>query len=76
MKAYLRGSAFDSTEGNNTSLTINGRTRGMPQSRGLNTVILHPDGRHKKKASHDVYGNARIWHNWASWVNEALMRSV
>ena len=69
MKAYLSGSAFDSSEGNNTFLRIDGQTRGMPQKRGLNTVILRPDGTHKAKANHDVYGYPDFWNNWADWVS-------
>lgn len=67
-KAYLRGSAFDSSEGNETYLRIDGQARGMPQNRGLNTVLLKPDGSRKAKASHDVYANADVWNGWASWI--------
>ncbi len=69
MKAYLRGSAFDSSEGNHTFLKIDGQTREMPQKRGLNTVILHSDGKLKLSGNHDVYGNAGQWNNWATWIN-------
>lgn len=68
MKAYLSGSAFDSSEGNNTFFRIDGKTRGMPQKRGLNTVILRPDGTHKVKASHDVFASQAFWNHWAEWV--------
>ncbi len=68
MKVHLSGSAFDSSEGNNTFLHVNGQTRGMPQKRGLNTVILRPDGSHKTKANHDVYENSEHWNNWSDWV--------
>lgn len=67
-RVYLRGSAFDSPEGNETFLEVNGKRLDMTTSRGLNTVVLHPDGRFKARAHHDVYGNAHSWHTWAEWV--------
>ncbi|HNB53536.1 MAG TPA: beta/gamma crystallin-related protein, partial [Anaerolineales bacterium] len=66
---YLRGSAFDSSEGNETYLLVNGESRGMSQNRGLNTVILQPDGTAKAQTSHDVYSDQNLWNAWADWVN-------
>ncbi|MBE9002401.1 hypothetical protein IQ274_30430 [Nostoc sp. LEGE 12447] len=66
---YLRGSAFESSEGNITFLKIANIDLGMTSSRGLNTVILNPNGTFKNKATHDVFGNPTIWNSWATWVN-------
>lgn len=65
----LCGSAFESTEGNITFLKVNNISMGMTTIRGLNTVILNPDGTVKITASHDVYLNAGTWNTWATWVN-------
>ena len=66
---YLRGSAFESPEGNNTYLKIANVDMGMDARRGLNTVVLKPNGAFKGKANHDVYGNSNSWNDWADWVN-------
>jgi len=66
---YLRGSAFDSSEGKTTFLKVNGESRNMSKKRGLNTVILNPDGSFKTRTSHDVFGSRDKWNNWAKWVN-------
>ncbi len=66
---YLRGSAYESTEGNNTWLKIGNVSMDMRTNRSLNTVVLNPDGTYKNKANHDVYGNADRWNNWADWIN-------
>lgn len=65
----LCGSAFESTEGNTTFLKINSVLMNMPTLRGLNTVILYPDGTVKITGNHDVYANAATWNTWAAWVN-------
>ena len=69
MHIYVRGSAFDSSEGNQTHLLVDGESRGMSTRRGLNTVILNPVGSAKLGTSHDVYGNQNLWNDWANWVN-------
>lgn len=66
---YLRGSAFDSSEGNETYLLVDGQARGMTKNRGLNTVILKPDGTQRAQTSHDVFGDLNLWNVWADWVN-------
>ena len=66
---YLRGSAFESSEGNTTFLKIANIDLGMTSSRGLNTVILNANGTFKNKATYDVFGNPALWNNWATWVN-------
>jgi len=66
---YLRGSAFESTEGNITFLKIANFDFGLTTQRGLNTIILNPGGAYKLKANHDVYGDKTNWNNWADWVN-------
>jgi len=68
---YLRGSAQESTEGNNTYLGIAHVSISMNQARGLNTVILNPNGSYKNKITHDVYGSANNWNTWANWINDA-----
>ena len=66
---YLRGSAYDSTEGNITFLKIANFDFGLTTQRGLNTIILNPGGAYKLKANHDVYGDNKNWNKWADWVN-------
>ncbi|MBD2290948.1 hypothetical protein H6F92_20050 [Microcystis wesenbergii FACHB-1317] len=66
---YLRGSAFESTEGNITFLKIANFDFGLTTQRGLNTIILNPGGAYRRKANHDVYGDKTNWNNWADWVN-------
>jgi len=66
---YLRGSAFESTEGNITFLKIANFDFGLTTQRGLNTIILNPGGAYKLKANHDVYGDNKNWNKWADWVN-------
>ena len=68
---YLRGSAFDSTEGNNTYLRIANVSIPMNNGRGLNTVVLNPNGSYKNKATHDVWEAANNWNTWADWINNA-----
>ncbi|NUM44078.1 MAG: hypothetical protein HUU38_05180, partial [Anaerolineales bacterium] len=41
----------------------------MTKNRGLNTVILQPDGTVKTQTSHDVFGDVNLWNSWADWVN-------
>lgn len=65
----LCGSAIESTEGNITFLKVNNVAMDMTTLRGLNTVILNPNGSYKNKANHDVYLNATAWNTWADWVN-------
>ncbi len=65
---YVRGSAFQSSEGNNTYLKIDSVSMGMTRGRGLNTVILNRDGSFKDKVRHDVFANAANWNNWADWI--------
>jgi hypothetical protein len=36
---------------------------------GINTVILNPNGAPGAKASHDLWANASLWNDWATWVN-------
>lgn len=66
---YLRGSAFESPDGNNTWLKVGNVSMGMDALRGLNTVILNPNGTFKAKANYDLYSNANLWNDWATWVN-------
>ena len=66
---YLRGSAMESSEGDATSLKIANVSISMNNNRGLNTVILNPNGTFKKKGSHDIYGRASRWNDWANWIN-------
>ena len=66
---YLRGSAFESTEGNITFLKIANFDFGLTTQRGLNTIILNPGGAYRRKANHDVFGDKTNWNNWADWVN-------
>lgn len=73
-RVLLRGSAFDSFEGNETYLLVNGEDGGLGTARGLNTAILAPDGRVKAKASHDVYGARAAWHEWATWVHSTAAK--
>ncbi|MGK7880327.1 MAG: LamG-like jellyroll fold domain-containing protein [Crocosphaera sp.] len=68
---YLRGSAYESTEGNNTYLKIANVLIPMTNNTGLNTVILNPDGSDKKRTSHDVYNDVNQWNAWATWINDA-----
>ncbi len=70
---YLRGSAFDSSEGNNTFLKVANYSLGMDNARGLNTVILTPAGKFKAKNTFDAYGNAAQWNAWADWVNASAV---
>ncbi|MBW4508239.1 MAG: tail fiber domain-containing protein [Scytonematopsis contorta HA4267-MV1] len=67
---YLRGTATDSPDGNNTFLKIANVVMGMDPIRGLNTVILNPNGTFKKKAHHDVWSDILLWNTWANWINE------
>jgi len=67
---YLRGSAFDSPEGNNTFLKIANVAITMTNNRGLNTVILRPDGSYKKGTSHDIFADKSYWNDWANWIND------
>jgi microcystin-dependent protein len=67
---YLRGSAFESPEGNNTFLKIANVAITMTNNRGLNTVILRPNGSDKKGTYHDVYANQDSWNDWANWIND------
>ena len=66
---YLRGSAYESTEGTITFLKIANLDFGLTTKRGLNTIILNPGGAYKRKANHDVFGDNNNWNNWADWVN-------
>jgi hypothetical protein len=66
---YLRGSAFESTEGNITFLKIANFDFGLSKGRGLNTIVLNPNGAYKRKVNHDVYADPISWNNWADWVN-------
>lgn len=66
---YLRGSALESPDGNNTYLKIANVSMNMDAARGINTVILNPNGTFKAKANYDLYGNANLWNDWATWVN-------
>ncbi|TRU87598.1 MAG: hypothetical protein EWV76_06650 [Microcystis novacekii Mn_MB_F_20050700_S1] len=66
---YLRGSAYESTEGTITFLKIANLDFGLTTKRGLNTIILNPGGAYKRKANHDVHGDNNNWNNWADWVN-------
>ncbi|MEB3180863.1 MAG: hypothetical protein VKL59_17805 [Nostocaceae cyanobacterium] len=66
---YLRGSAFESTEGNNTYLKIANVSINITNTRGINTVILNPNGTFKVQTTHDIFGNQSLWNNWADWVN-------
>ncbi len=70
MRVYLRGSAFDSSEGNNTFLMIDGQDCKLPKKRGLNTMILHPDGSVKKSASFDTFGTRNNWLVWADFIQQ------
>ena len=65
---YLRGAATESAEGDTPTLKIANVSISMNTTRGLNTVILNPNGAFKKKISHDVYGNASRWNTWADWL--------
>lgn len=67
---YLRGSACESTEGENTFLKIANISIPLTSNRGLNTTILSPSGSYKKGISHDVYGNPNCWNNWANWIDD------
>ncbi|NCQ90653.1 MAG: hypothetical protein GPI94_08605 [Microcystis aeruginosa LG13-03] len=67
---YLRGSACESPEGNNTFLKIANVAITMTNNSGLNTVILRPDGSYKNGTSHDVYKNHDFWNYWANWIND------
>ena len=69
---YLRGSAFESPEGNNTFLKIANVAITMTNNRGLNTVILSPNGSYKSSTSHDVFPHTTgsvAWNAWADWIN-------
>ncbi|KST68628.1 phage tail protein [Mastigocoleus testarum] len=68
---YLRGSAFESTGGNNTYLRIANVSIPMNNGRGLNTVVLNPNGSYKSKITHDVFSTANNWNTWADWINNA-----
>ena len=65
---YLRGAATESAEGDTPTLKIANISISMDTDRGLNTIILHPNGVFKKKTSHDVYNNASRWNTWADWL--------
>ncbi|MBW4443411.1 MAG: hypothetical protein KME10_19700 [Plectolyngbya sp. WJT66-NPBG17] len=65
---YLRGSAFDSVGGTITSLKIANVSIDIDNIRGLNCVILNPDGIFKKKATFDVYSSEEAWNIWEDWV--------
>ena len=66
---YVRGSAMESTEGDTPTLKVANVSISMNTSRGLNTVILNPNGTFKEKTSHDVHGSVSRWNNWADWLN-------
>lgn len=75
---YLRGSGGESSEGENPAiLKIANISMNMDSGRGINTVILNPNGTFKNKANHDLYGDANRWNSWADWVNQnAAARDV
>ena len=66
---YLRGSAYESSEGNITFLKIANFDMGMTTKRGLNTIVLNPNGTFKSRTVHDVYSDKLRWNSWADWVN-------
>ncbi|MGQ7843282.1 LamG-like jellyroll fold domain-containing protein [Granulosicoccus sp. 3-233] len=65
---HLRGSAFESSEGNQTFLEVNGNSMNMSSQRGLNTLVLTHDLSFKAQSHHDIYGNGSVWNQWAEWV--------
>jgi Chaperone of endosialidase len=68
---YLRGTATDSPDGNNTFFKIANVVMGMDPIRGLNTVILNPNGTFKKKENHNIWNNQNVtWDNWADWIDK------
>lgn len=67
---YLRGSAFESIEGNNTFLKIANVSVPINENRGLNTAILSSEGIYKTGISHDVYAEQNYWNAWADWIND------
>jgi hypothetical protein len=40
----------------------------MTNNRGLNTVILRPDGSYKKGTSRDIFADKSYWNDWANWI--------
>ena len=66
---YLKGSAQESKEGDVPFLKVANVSISMNTNRGLNTVVLNPNGTFKKKGTHDIYGKASNWNSWANWVN-------
>lgn len=67
---YLRGSAQQSPEGDNTFLKIANVDLGMTQQRSINTVILNPNGTLKQKTAHDIFDKISNWDLWAKWVED------
>ncbi|MCU0541071.1 MAG: tail fiber domain-containing protein [Oscillatoriaceae cyanobacterium Prado104] len=65
----LTGSKDDSSPAGNTSLKVDNVSMNMPTKRGLNTVILHPDGTFKNNQNDDNFGDPNQWDTWAAWVN-------
>jgi microcystin-dependent protein len=65
----LIGASLQSTEGNTNSLKVNNVAVTMDVSRGINSVILNPNGTFKNKTTHDLWGSAARWNDWAQWVN-------
>lgn len=65
---YLRGSAFESSEGNITFLKIANISININNDRGINTTILNPNGTYKHRDGHDVYASQGNWNTWADWV--------
>jgi hypothetical protein len=70
---YLRGSACESPEGNNTFLKIANVAITMTNNSGLNTVILRPDGSYKNGTSHDVYGSSVCVMQWRGVIKDKTL---
>lgn len=70
VKIELNGSAMNSPQGDNPYIYVNGKLISqISYSRGINTVILSDDGTYKAHASHDLWGSAANWNEWADFVD-------
>lgn len=66
----LQGTAEESTEGDTNEIKVNGVSviTDALRQRGLNTVILQPDGSIRGSQNHDVHISADAWNLWANWI--------
>jgi hypothetical protein len=68
----LSGSEYDSPLGDTPFIKMNGIIQPftVTVARGLNTMILSPEGIVIASANHDVWGKAENWNVWEKWIQE------